>query len=705
MKKHILIKLASLTAFIILTANFTFAQNDYISTLTGKNLVIKTNDTARMIITTGGYVGIGTANPKQKLSVNGSASIADSLYLSKKMLGTSDSILLMENNIVKYKLLSPITGPTGPTGAQGEAGLTGATGIMGATGANGETGNTGATGATGFLGSGAVSGNTPYWNGSQWILNSSNIYNDGVNVGIGKSNPTEKVDINGNLKISGTTTTTSLSSTTGTFNTIETGSVYTNTFSATTMSSKNVYADSVMYLQSNYMPGGNPRHTVINANNAGNLGVGTTTPKQKLQVNGSVSIYSPTTAGSSSTERASLFFGLEQSTLNSAAAERGEWGIQYLGGDNNSSGVGGLNFWKPNGSTGTTGDNLLFLQDNGNVGIGTANATEKLTVGGNLSVIGNIKGDHFQTRTIESDTITVDRIMAKDSIIKLGNHSIWVYQNNNRLIGKIIKTFNVNGVPYCTINTSGICIGENTFATGPNSFAAGSLVKANADNSIIIGNGVDNYFQNSISHSLMVGFNSDIPTLTVRAASGVGTIGKVGIGTTDPEQSLQVDKGNILVRGTNNYGSPGDEAAMYFGDVNHYIKSINGSGLRIGTFGAVDAISIQQSSGNVGIGTTNPGNYKLAVEGSVAARSFKVTLGNFYDYVFEKDYQLITLDSVETFITKNKHLPDIPCQKEVITNGLDIGEFNSLLLKKIEELTLYIIDQNKRIETLENKIK
>ncbi|MBS1596113.1 MAG: collagen-like protein [Bacteroidetes bacterium] len=105
-----------------------------------------------------------------------------------------------------------VTGPTGPTGAvgaQGPAGTTGATGSAGATGLTGPTGLTGAagptglqgatggTGATGFLGSGNAAGNTPYWNGSAWVLNSSNIYNNGGSVGIGTANPAGILDVEG----------------------------------------------------------------------------------------------------------------------------------------------------------------------------------------------------------------------------------------------------------------------------------------------------------------------------------------------------------------------------------------------------------------------------------------------------------------------------------------------------------------------------
>jgi len=88
------------------------------------------------------------------------------------------------------------TGVTGNTGLQGPTGLTGATGSIGLTGA---TGSIGLTGATGFLSNGTTAGNTVYWNGTSWVLNSSNIYNNGGNVGIGTTTPATTLEVNGTM--------------------------------------------------------------------------------------------------------------------------------------------------------------------------------------------------------------------------------------------------------------------------------------------------------------------------------------------------------------------------------------------------------------------------------------------------------------------------------------------------------------------------
>jgi len=104
--------------------------------------------------------------------------------------------------------------------------------------------------------------------------------------------------------------------------------------------------------------------------------------------------------------------------------------------------------------------------------------------------------------------------------------------------------------------------------------------------------------------------------------------------------------------------------------------------------------------GNVGIGTTDP-REKLSVNGKIRAHEIKVETTNWPDYVFAKDYQLPSLKETEKHIKDKGHLPDIPSAEEVKANGVDLGEMNAKLLKKIEELTLHLIGQNKQIERQE----
>tara|TARA_Y100001960_G_C14681773_1_gene831574 strand:- start:479 stop:1129 length:651 start_codon:yes stop_codon:yes gene_type:complete len=115
-------------------------------------------------------------------------------------------------------------------------------------------------------------------------------------------------------------------------------------------------------------------------------------------------------------------------------------------------------------------------------------------------------------------------------------------------------------------------------------------------------------------------------------------------------------------------------------------------------------LAINRASGNVGIGTHNPGTWKLAVNGKIRAKEIKVET-DWSDFVFEDHYRLPTLKEVEEFIQKNGHLKDIPSAKDVEENGVLLGEMDSKLLQKIEEMTLYIIDQNKEIENFKKLFK
>ena len=125
-----------------------------------------------------------------------------------------------------------------------------------------------------------------------------------------------------------------------------------------------------------------------------------------------------------------------------------------------------------------------------------------------------------------------------------------------------------------------------------------------------------------------------------------------------------------------------------------------------GSVGRIEAgqngtLVFQAHGGKVGIGTQNP-DATLAVRGGIHAQEITVDLEGAItpDYVFEPDYPLPELTAIENYIKKYKHLPEIPSAKEVEENGLELGDMQLKLLKKIEELTLYVIEQEKRLNQL-----
>jgi hypothetical protein len=116
----------------------------------------------------------------------------------------------------------------------------------------------------------------------------------------------------------------------------------------------------------------------------------------------------------------------------------------------------------------------------------------------------------------------------------------------------------------------------------------------------------------------------------------------------------------------------------------------------IQSWGTSGSTYLSINAGNVGVGTIDTKGYKFAVNGNVIATSMTVKLyANWPDYVFKKDYTLPALTDVKTYIYENHHLPEIPSEQEVAKNGINLGEMNKLLLKKVEELTLYLIEKDK----------
>ncbi len=198
------------------------------------------------------------------------------------------------------------------------------------------------------------------------------------------------------------------------------------------------------------------------------------------------------------------------------------------------------------------------------------------------------------------------------------------------------------------------------------------------------------------------------------------TNGAVGIGTTTPPEKLTV-QGNIQVpllssigylQSTDKFVHNGNTLGNYsLGWINDLSNSGAPTAIFSG-FGGIKLITGSQSrliidqSGKIGINTTTP-DAQLSVKGQIHAQEVKVDLNGAVapDYVFEPTYKLSPLDSIKTYIDKNKHLPEVPSAKEMEKNGVKLGEMNMLLLKKIEELTLYVIELKKVTEKQTTEIE
>ncbi len=169
--------------------------------------------------------------------------------------------------------------------------------------------------------------------------------------------------------------------------------------------------------------------------------------------------------------------------------------------------------------------------------------------------------------------------------------------------------------------------------------------------------------------------------------------------------NLNISGGRLLIDGSNHivFGHSNGHGVINFGDNgigNLYFRSLPVGG----EYGPnYNQLMLLTYDGKLGIGTTNPGNYKLAVNGSIRAKSIDVETG-WSDFVFEPDYKLMSLEDLEKYILKNGHLPDIPSAEEVEMNGVNLGETQSKLLQKIEELTLYMISLNKANIELRKKL-
>lgn len=220
------------------------------------------------------------------------------------------------------------------------------------------------------------------------------------------------------------------------------------------------------------------------------------------------------------------------------------------------------------------------------------------------------------------------------------------------------------------------------------------------------------------------------------------TTGNVGIGTTAPTVRFEVIKTvSNLGSSTNNmayfgykrttnsqglfiqnlsYSIPGSDPFTISTGYGNRILSVDNSAnagfVEFGTPATSNTTKSAVSFGNnsvefmrinengkvrIGLGANDiktPDGYKLFVEDGILTEKVKVavkTTTEWADYVFADDYKLMTLSEVEKFTKENKHLPNVPSASEIVNGGLDVAKMDAKLLEKVEELTLYIIEQNK----------
>jgi hypothetical protein len=184
-------------------------------------------------------------------------------------------------------------------------------------------------------------------------------------------------------------------------------------------------------------------------------------------------------------------------------------------------------------------------------------------------------------------------------------------------------------------------------------------------------------------------YNNNSP----KSALSVNQEGNVGIGTTTPGSRLEIKN------------TAGSQLKLSGGAVAGGVWTNTGDILYLADWNTGEkGLAVNMTSGNVGIGTWNPGSFKLAVDGKIGGREIHCKVGSWADYVFEKDYKLPSLAELQQYIEQNKHLPEIPTEAEVAENGVNLGEMNRLLLKKVEELTLYMIEQNKEMNAYQEKM-
>jgi hypothetical protein len=459
---------------------------------------------------------------------------------------------------------------------------------------------------------------------------------------------------------------------------------------------------------------------------AGNLLLGTTTDDgNKLQVNGSVSLVNNSNAYLRST-RFPVLIG----------DDSGGGGIGFLF-DGDATGrlirIGGAhsnNFHKFQfQSAGQLGDSIANYNFtyNGNTAhalnifnYADGNTKLLLTAPGNL-LVGTTYDDGSRLQLVKNGTISINPNLSRpgDKIVFGGyintndgqNMLIGTYDGSNNYHPVLMERdgaigigwgspqgWNVGRPPFRISAPGTVSIASQYFYfgnTGGPYNSSGLVTYVSNDNEWIYGPGYpngQNYYYYGTTLQTPTGNNSRAP-LRIGAKSLT-----FYTGASDNEAIKITDAQNVGI------GTPTPSAQLHTTGTVRFAGLTNNNNLT--------RLIVSDANGNLyykedsSFGAFNGSiNSDLAINGRVSAKQMLITqTGRWPDYVFSKQYQLPSLTEVESFIKKNNHLPGIPSAAEVEKNGIDVGNNQAAQLKKIEELTLYVIEQDKKLKQQSNEI-